>query len=102
MIPALHPPSKEIDVAFLVFVERYASDLLKWDILSFFAHHPDRYASASQVAREVGRSPQSVRPELGDFVLHGILSQSRPRHGPTLYRLTEAPHLRKLALKFAG
>jgi hypothetical protein len=102
MTPILNPPSREIDVAFLVFVERYASDLLRWDILSFFAQHPDMYASASQVAQKVGRSPHSVRPELGDFVLLGILNQRQLHQGPTLYRLTEAPHLRKLALKFAG
>ena len=35
-------PGKEVDVALLVFIERYANDLLKWDLISFFAHNPDQ------------------------------------------------------------
>jgi hypothetical protein len=32
-------PGKEVDIALLVFIERYANDLLKWDLISFFAHN---------------------------------------------------------------
>lgn len=93
-------PNKEIDVDFLVFIERYATDLLKWDILSFFANHPDFCVSASTVAAQVGRTVQAVRPELGDLVLLGILTQC-DQEDQTLYQLTKAADLRKMTLKLA-
>jgi hypothetical protein len=98
----LPPPTKEVDVDFLVFVERYATDLLKWDILTFFAHNPNYCAPASQIAQQIGRSAYSIQPELGDLALLGILEQ---RHGlgeQTLYQLTHKPHLRRVILKFAS
>jgi predicted ArsR family transcriptional regulator len=94
-------PAKEVDVAFLVFVERYATDLLKWDIITLFAHKPASSATASDVARMLGLSVQSVRPELGDLALLDILQQSKQQDGQTIYQLTKDPHLRKMALKFA-
>jgi hypothetical protein len=97
----LHPPTKEVDVDFLVFVERYATDLLKWDILAFFAHHPDFCASASKIAQLIGRSTHSIRPELGDLVLLGILDQVSNSDHEIHYRLTAEPDLRRLTLKFA-
>ena len=93
--------TKEVDVDFLVFVERYATDLLKWDILTFFGHHPDFCGSTSQIAGQVGRSSLSIRPELGDLVLFGILEQSQADDGQPLYRLTGHSHLRRITLKFA-
>jgi hypothetical protein len=86
----------------MVFIERYATDLLKWDILTFFANCPDCCASASVVAEKIGRSAQSVRPELGDLVLLGLLDQCDLEQGQTLYQLTETSKLRQLTLKLAG
>ena len=97
----LQPPTKEVDVDFLVFVERHATDLLKWDILTYFARNPDLCASASKIAQRIGRSAYSVRPELGDLALLGILDQIK-EDGQTLYQLTQEPHLRRLTLKFAN
>jgi hypothetical protein len=94
-------PNKEVDVAFLVFVERYATDLLKWDILAFFAHNADVCLPAAKIAERLGRSTQSIRPELGDLVLLGILDQLPDSNEHPLYRLTEDPHLRRVTLKFA-
>ncbi len=101
MLASQLPPNKEIDVAFLVFIERYATNLLKWDILSFFANRPDFCVSASTVAEQIGRSVQSVRPELGDLVLLGILTQCDQDEEQTLYQLTKSVDLRKMALKLA-
>ena len=66
MLSSQQPPTKEIDVAFLVFIERYATDLLKWDILTFFANNPEFCISASTLAKHIGRSVHSVRPELSE------------------------------------
>lgn len=102
ILPSQLPPNKEVDVAFLVFIERYATNLLKWDILSFFAKCPDFCVSASTVAEEIGRSVHSVWPELGDLVLLGILTQCDQNEEQPLYQLTKSADLRKMALKLAN
>ena len=95
-------PGKEVDVDLLVFVERYATDLLKWDILTFFAHNPNFSAPASQIARQIGRSTYSIQPELGDLALLGILVQVQAPGDQITYQLTQTPHLRRVILKFAN
>lgn len=101
MLLPLQPPTKELDVAFLVFVERYVTDLLKWDILTFFASNPDLYASETLLAQRLGRNVRSVRPELGDLVLMGLLEQVQAEDGQTAYQLTQESRLQRMALRFA-
>ena len=102
MSSSLQPPNKEVDVDFMVFVERYATDLLKWDILTFFGHNPDFCGSTSQIAYRIRRSGHSIRPELGDLALLGVLEQTQQNdERQTLYQLTKEPDLRRLILKFA-
>ena len=96
------PPKKEVDVDFLVFVERYATDLLKWDILTFFGHNPDFQGTVSNIAQQIGRSSQTIRPELGDLALVGVLDYIQPNNEETLYRLTKNPQLRRLTMKLAN
>lgn len=102
MLNPLQPPAKEVDVDFLVFVERYATDLLKWDILTFFGHNPNFYGTTEEIAQNLGRSSQSLRPELGDLALLGILRQTAQDDHQTYYQLTTEPTLRRLTLKFAA
>ena len=93
-------PGKEVDIDLLVFIERYANDLLKWDLISFFAHNPNLCGTAENVARSVGRDPRVVRSELGDLVMLGVLEWDN-LDGDQIYHLTQCPDLRRLALKFA-
>jgi hypothetical protein len=93
-------PGKEVDVDLLVFIERYANDLLKWDLISFFARNPDLYDTADNVARFIGRNPRVIRPELGDLVVLGVLEWDS-LGSDHIYYLTQRPGLRTLALKFA-
>jgi hypothetical protein len=93
-------PGKEVDIDLLVFIERYANDLIKWDLISFFARNPDTCGTAENVARSVGRDPRAVRSELGDLVMLGVLEWDNLGDDQT-YHLTENPELRGLALKFA-
>jgi hypothetical protein len=101
MATSQQPPTKEIDVEFMVFIERYATDLLKWDILTFFADNPDFCIPASSIAQRIGRSNNTVRPELDDLVILGILHQTITPDDQVLYQLTNEPYLRKMTLKFA-
>jgi len=100
-LPPLSSPTIEVDVAFLVFIERYATDLLKWDIFTFFAHNPNVEVPASKIAKQIGRNVDSVYPELGDLVLLRILKQQQGLDGQILYQLTEEPYFRKMTLKFS-
>ena len=100
MFSSLQPPNKELDVSFLVFVERYATDLLKWDILTFFARNPNFCATDLVIAQKIGRSVRSIRPDLGDLMLLGILEQTDTPSAQPCYRLTGKPDLRRIILKF--
>ena len=101
MISPLPPPSKEVDINLIIFVQRYATDLLKWDILTLFAHNPDFRASVSQIAQAIGRSLPSVQPEVGDLALLRILEKRQAVDDDTIYQLTREPYLRQMMLKFA-
>lgn len=101
MSSPLPTPTKEVDIEFLVFVQRYATDLLKWDILTFFAHHPDSAVSLLQLAKQIGRTPYSIGPEVGDLEILGILEQRPAADGQPVYQLTQDPSLRRMTLKFA-
>jgi len=94
-------PHKEVDVEFLVFIERYATDLLRWDIFTFFGQNPHFCGATVEIAQQLGRSVQAIRPELGDLALQGILEKTQLPDGQAKYRLTQTPHLRRLVLKLA-
>lgn len=94
-------PQKEIDLALLIFIERYATSLPKWDILAFFGQHPDKSYSAEEIAVQLGRSIRSVRPELGELALLNVLEKDA-RHAQPTYCLTRHLPLRALVIKFAG
>jgi hypothetical protein len=96
MLSPLQPPSREIDVDLLVFLERYTPDLLKWDILSLFAKNPNFAGTAFKVAQSIGRAEQTVRPGLGDLVMHGVLESEQRGRDQVIYQLTRTPRLRKL------
>ena len=102
MSSVLQPPTKEVDVDFLVFVERYATDLLKWDILTFFGHNPNFQGTVSKIAKKIGRRSQTIRPELGDLALVGVLDYTQPDGGEMLYQLTQDPQLRRMTMKLAN
>lgn len=101
MLPPLQTPTKELDVPFLVFVERYATDLLKWDILTFFAHNPNFCATDLVIAQQIGRNVRSIRPDLGDLVLLGVLEQTASRTLQPCYQLTSQPVIRRIILRFS-
>ena len=101
MTSPLYLPTKEVDIDFLVFVERYATDLLKWDILTFFGRNPYFYGQTAQIAKRIGRSSLSIRPELGNLALLGILERTETDNNQTAYQLTTQNHLRQMAIKLA-
>ena len=94
-------PTKEVDVDFLVFVERHATDLLRLDILTFWGKHPHFAGVVEELAQKLGRSSQSIRPELGDLALIGILDVHNLENGQTQYQLCQEPEVRRMIRKLA-
>jgi hypothetical protein len=89
----------EVDLELLVFVERYATDLLKWDLISFFAQNPYGRDTVLNIANRVGRNARVVYPHLEDLVLLQVVERHR-LDGETVYQLTQDPSLRRAALRF--
>jgi hypothetical protein len=94
-------PSKEVDVDFMVFVERHATDLLRLDILTFWGKHPNFQGTVENIAQKIGRSTQAIRPELGDLALTGILEKQHTSGHHPQYGLCHNPDIRRMVQKLA-
>ena len=101
MSSRLQLPHKAVDVDFLVFVERNATDLLTLDILTFFGRTPDFVGTTENIAQRLGRSSQSIRAELGELALKGVLVKSLLSNGQWGYQLIENDDVRKMLIKLA-
>ena len=99
-IAKIKAPEKDVDLELLVFVERYATNYLKWDILTYFGQYPDDRQTAEDIAGKIGRNYKALRPEIGDLAMLGVLKKSNNSSRPK-YQLTSNPLLRTQALKFA-
>jgi DNA-binding MarR family transcriptional regulator len=92
--------SHEIDVELLTFVERYATNLARWDLLLYFGQNPTRSDDVDGIAGCIGRFPASVQKELDDLAYLGVL-RTRPNGKGKLYALTRAPQMRRAVLRLA-
>ena len=93
-------PSNEIDVELLAFMERYATNLARWDLLVYFGQHPSARDTARGIAVEVGRRTRSVQKELEDLAFLGVLRAHENGEG-MLYELARAPKTRRAIVRFA-
>jgi hypothetical protein len=96
-----HPDDREVDVELLAFVERYATGLLKWDIVTFFGRNPHTHDTSLSIARFIGRNLRAVTLDLGDLVILGLLQQSRV-DGEIIYHLTSDRALRETTFRFVS
>ncbi|MCD6553401.1 MAG: hypothetical protein DRI52_06485 [Chloroflexi bacterium] len=96
-----HPDDREVDVELLAFVERYATGLLKWDIITFFGQNPHTHDTALNIAHFIGRNPRAVMLDLGDLAILGLLRQTRA-NGEIVYHLTSDRVLRGAILRFVS
>ncbi len=103
---SLHPPSpsrpysKEIDVELLAFIERYATNLARWDILVLFGQNPDLHESVRHIAKRLGRRPASIEKELEDLAYLGILC-AHPNGRGMVYELDCEPGTRQAVTRLA-
>lgn len=90
----------EIDVELLTFVERYATNLARWDLLLYFGQNPSKCDGVVGIARRVGRFASAVQKELDDLAYLGVL-RTRLNGNGKMYALTRTPHMRRTVLRLA-
>ncbi len=92
--------SEQIDLELFTFVERYATNLARWDVLVHFAQNPGLSDHADGIAKSIGRLSVSIQKELDDLAYLGVL-RTRPNGKRKLYELTRVPRLRRAVLRLA-
>lgn len=89
-VQIIEAPIQEVDVELLTFVERYATNLARWDVLVYFGRNPNVRDSALEIARQIGRRTRVIEKELSDLVYLGIL-RARDNGNGTLFELPRIP-----------
>ncbi len=91
----------EIDVELFTFVERYATNLVRWDLLLFFGNHPDSKVTAAELSRQTRRSLKATTKELEDMTYLRLLTR---RYTPekVTYQLVRKGAGRKAVMRLAA
>jgi hypothetical protein len=92
-------PLEEVDVDLLAFVERYATGVVKWDIIAFFGQNTYTGDTARSIAQRIGRSLDIVLPELIDLAMVGLLERIKI-DGAVVFQLTQEQALRQTTFNF--
>ncbi len=92
--------SSEVDIELLTFIERYATNLARWDVLVFFGRNPAVSDNADGIAKRIGRRPQSLAKELDDLTFLGVLRSHSNGNGTT-YQLARVPSTRRAVARLA-
>jgi hypothetical protein len=93
--------SAEVDIELFTFVERYATNLVRWDLLLFFGKHPRRAVTPAELAQEVHRSLKATTKELDDLTyLHVLTRRYTPEK--VTYRLTYRAPARRIVARLAA
>ncbi len=98
--PAHTQPTHKLDLEMFTFIERYATNLARWDVLVFFGQHPTAASDAAQIAQRVGRGARMVQKELDDLVYLGVLHARHDAQG-TLYGLARSAATRRNVIRLA-
>jgi len=91
----------EVDLELFTFVERYATNVFRWDLILFFGETPEDSFTAAEIARSLRRSVFATTKELDDLTyLHVLVRHYSPER--TTYRLTRRANLRRAATRLAS
>jgi DNA-binding MarR family transcriptional regulator len=93
-------PLQEIDVELFAFVERYATNLARWDLLLYFGQNPNLRGDAPEIAGRIGRKLSSVQKELDDLTYLGVL-QAAQGDPARRYILSRDVSTRRAAIRMA-
>jgi len=98
--PMRAKPTQEIDLELFTFIERYATNLARWDLLIYFGQHPTTRDNVLTISNQVGRNARMVQKQLDDLVYLGILSAQRNGNGMR-YGLVRSPATRRAVVRLA-
>jgi len=95
------PRVAEIDLELFTFVERYATNNFRWDLILMFGAHPDDELTAREISEQLRRGIFVTTKELDDLTYLRVLVR---RYTPerTTYRLTKRLTLRRSATRLAA
>jgi hypothetical protein len=100
--PTSSPKSlPEVDIELFTFVERYATNLLRWDLLIIFGVNPERGMTVAELGRAVRRSLRATKKELDDLTYLRVLTR---RYTPekTTYHLARKGPARRAVMRLAA
>lgn len=101
-MPQSTPNKNQIDLDLFVFIERYITNTIKWDILTYFGKSPHVESTTQDIAQLLGRNYPITRRNVGDLALFGILTITDEQSSDPKYRLTERSSLRVQVIKLAN
>ncbi len=91
----------EIDVELFTFVERYATNLVRWDLLLYFGCNPDARFTSVELARHTGRTVKATTKELDDLTYLRVLTRHYASDEAT-YQLARRGRSRRTVLRLAA
>jgi hypothetical protein len=93
--------ASEVDVELLTFVERYATNLLRWDLLLLFGSKPDASMTPVEIAQLVRRGVANTTKELDDLnYLHVLTRRYTPQK--VTYQLSRRGNIRRATTRLAA
>ncbi len=81
------------DVSYLAFLQCYARNLVKWEIICFFASHQDEWCGLDVLAEAIGSPLNETENSLCQLTQARLLDERVLSTG-IFYRLTRVPQLR--------
>lgn len=91
----------EIDLELFTFVERFATNNVRWDLILLFGNDPDAELTAEEIASRLRRGVFATTKELDDLTYLRVLVR---RYTPqrTIYRLSKRAGVRRTAIRLAN
>lgn len=90
----------EIDLELFTFVERYATNNFRWDLILLFGSQPDSELTTREIADQLHRGVFATIKELDDLTyLRVLVRHYTPER--TTYRLTKRLNVRRTAIRLA-
>jgi hypothetical protein len=89
------------DISYVAFLQCYARDLVKWEMICYFAGHQDEWSSLSDVADAIDHPESEVAQHADELVSRHLLDE-RVMFTGVEYALTCTPHLRHQAARLGS
>lgn len=91
----------EIDLELFTFVERFATNNVRWDLILLFGKEPDSEMTSQEIAGQLRRGVFVTTQELDDLTYLRVLVR---RYTPEriTYRLSRRAAVRRSAIRLAG